>query len=120
MPLLHVIVLGIIQGLTEFLPVSSSAHLALIPKLLGWEDQGLAFDIALHAGTLAAILIYFFEDWVQRLPSSSPLVRACYLQRRLAKSPTCSIHHMTVAYLKATYDHAGEAYRKILAECEVD
>src|SRR5207244_2984413 len=65
MSLLHVIVLGIIQGLTEFLPVSSSAHLALIPKLLGWEDQGLAFDIALHAGTLAAILIYFFEDWVQ-------------------------------------------------------
>ena len=65
MPLLHVIVLGIIQGLTEFLPISSSAHLALIPKLLGWQDQGLAFDIALHAGTLAAILIYFFQDWVQ-------------------------------------------------------
>jgi undecaprenyl-diphosphatase len=65
MPLLHVIVLGIIQGLTEFLPISSSAHLALIPKLLGWEDQGLSFDIALHAGTLAAILIYFFKDWVQ-------------------------------------------------------
>ena len=65
MPLLHVIVLGIIQGLTEFLPISSSAHLALIPKLLGWEDQGLAFDIALHAGTLAAIVIYFFQDWLQ-------------------------------------------------------
>src|SRR6266852_7755976 len=65
MSLLHVIVLGIIQGLTEFLPISSAAHLALIPKLLGWEDQGLAFDIALHAGTLAAILIYFFQDWVQ-------------------------------------------------------
>src|SRR6266852_1018074 len=65
MPLLHVILLGIIQGLTEFLPISSSAHLALIPKLLGWADQGLAFDIALHVGTLAAILIYFFQDWVQ-------------------------------------------------------
>jgi len=65
MPLLHVIVLGIIQGLTEFLPISSSAHLAVIPKLLGWADQGLAFDIALHAGTLAAILIYFFSDWTQ-------------------------------------------------------
>ena len=65
MPLLHVLVLGIIQGLTEFLPISSSAHLALIPKLLGWEDQGLAFDIALHAGTLAAILVYFFQDWIQ-------------------------------------------------------
>jgi undecaprenyl-diphosphatase len=65
MPLLHVILLGIIQGLTEFLPISSSAHLALIPQLLGWQDQGLAFDIALHAGTLLAILVYFFADWVQ-------------------------------------------------------
>jgi undecaprenyl-diphosphatase len=67
MPLLQVIVLGIVQGLTEFLPISSSAHLAVIPQLLGWPDQGQAFDIALHAGTLAAILVYFFRDWVQIL-----------------------------------------------------
>ncbi len=65
MPLLQVIVLGIIQGLTEFLPISSSAHLAVIPQLLGWPDQGLAFDIALHAGTLAAVLLYFWRDWLQ-------------------------------------------------------
>lgn len=65
MPLLHVIVLGVIQGLTEFLPISSSAHLALVPWLFGWEDQGLSFDIALHIGTLGAVLIYFFQDWVQ-------------------------------------------------------
>jgi undecaprenyl-diphosphatase UppP len=64
-PLLHAIILGIIQGLTEFLPVSSSAHLALIPWLLGWNDQGLSFDIALHVGTLAAVIVYFFRDWVQ-------------------------------------------------------
>jgi undecaprenyl-diphosphatase len=69
MPLLQVIVLGIIQGLTEFLPVSSSAHLAVIPRLLGWPDQGQAFDIALHAGTLAAILLYFYRDWLQILGS---------------------------------------------------
>jgi undecaprenyl-diphosphatase len=65
MPLLQVIVLGIIQGLTEFLPISSTAHLVVIPKLLGWPDQGLAFDIALHVGTLVAVLIYFFRDWLQ-------------------------------------------------------
>jgi undecaprenyl-diphosphatase len=65
MPLLQAIILGIVQGLTEFLPVSSTAHLAVIPWLLGWRDPGLAFDIALHVGTLAAVLLYFFRDWVQ-------------------------------------------------------
>jgi undecaprenyl-diphosphatase len=65
MSLLEVIVLGIVQGLTEFLPVSSTAHLVLIPQLLGWPDPGLSFDIALHVGTLAAVLIYFFRDWLQ-------------------------------------------------------
>ena len=65
MPLFQAIVLGIVQGLTEFLPISSTAHLALIPWLFGWADPGLAFDIALHVGTLAAVLIYFFRDWVQ-------------------------------------------------------
>jgi undecaprenyl-diphosphatase len=65
MPLLEVIILGIVQGLTEFLPVSSTAHLALIPWLFGWPDPGLSYDIALHVGTLAAVLIYFFRDWIQ-------------------------------------------------------
>ena len=65
MPLLEVIVLGLVQGLTEFLPISSTAHLALVPWLFGWQDPGLGFDIALHAGTLAAILVYFYRDWVQ-------------------------------------------------------
>src|SRR6202047_4987413 len=67
MPLIEAIVLGIVQGLTEFLPISSTAHLILIPWLLGWKDPGLAFDVALHVGTLAAILIYFFRDWLQVL-----------------------------------------------------
>lgn len=59
---LHVIVLAIVQGLTEFLPVSSSAHLILVPELTDWEDQGLAFDVALHLGSLGAVLIYFRHD----------------------------------------------------------
>jgi len=65
MPIYQAIVLAIVQGFTEFLPVSSSAHLFLVPWLLGWPDQGLDFDIALHIGTLVAVLVYFFKDWLQ-------------------------------------------------------
>jgi undecaprenyl-diphosphatase len=57
------IVLGIVQGLTEFLPISSSGHLILVPQLLGWDDQGLAFDVGLHVGTTVALLAYFWRDW---------------------------------------------------------
>lgn len=67
MPLVQVIVLAILQGITEFLPISSSAHLALTPWLFGWADQGLEFDIALHFGTLFSVLIYFFRDWLRIL-----------------------------------------------------
>ena len=59
MELSHIIVLALVQGISEFLPISSSAHLVLVPKLLGWADQGLAFDVAVHVGTLAAILFYY-------------------------------------------------------------
>jgi undecaprenyl-diphosphatase len=59
------VILAVVQGVTEFLPISSSAHLALAPWLLGWTDQGLAFDIALHFGTLLAVAAYFFRDWLQ-------------------------------------------------------
>jgi len=62
MDIVQAIWLAIIQGLTEFLPISSSGHLILIPKLLGWPDQGLAFDVAVHVGTLAAVVFYFRED----------------------------------------------------------
>jgi undecaprenyl-diphosphatase len=65
MPLYQVVVLAVVQGITEFLPISSSAHLALAPWLLKWADQTLVFDIALHFGTLAAVLIYFWRDWAQ-------------------------------------------------------
>lgn len=57
------IILGILQGLTEFLPISSSAHLILLPWLLGWRAMGLTFDVMLHAGTLLALLVYFRRQW---------------------------------------------------------
>jgi undecaprenyl-diphosphatase len=65
MPLYQVIVLALIQAFTEFLPISSQAHLWFAPWLFGWKDPGLTFDVALHAGTLVAVLIYFFRDWIQ-------------------------------------------------------
>ncbi|HEX3880141.1 MAG TPA: undecaprenyl-diphosphate phosphatase [Bryobacteraceae bacterium] len=65
MPIYQIVVLGIVQGLTEFLPVSSSGHLYLTSWLLGWKTEGLDFDIMLHLGTLVAVLLYFGRDWVQ-------------------------------------------------------
>jgi undecaprenyl-diphosphatase len=62
--LVEAIVLGAVQGLAEFLPISSSAHLALVPWLLGWESHGLTFDLALHLGTSIALLGYFWRDWL--------------------------------------------------------
>jgi undecaprenyl-diphosphatase len=67
MPLLQVIVLAVVQGITEFLPISSTAHLYLTSWLLGWQAEALDFDIALHIGTLLAILLYFLRDWLQVL-----------------------------------------------------
>jgi undecaprenyl-diphosphatase len=64
MSLIHAIIFALVQALTEFLPVSSTAHLVLFPWLLHWQDPGLAFDVALHAGTLLAVIVYFFKDWL--------------------------------------------------------
>lgn len=64
MALLQVIVLAVVQGITEFLPISSTAHLILVPWLLGWQDPGLTFNVVLHAGTLVAVLVYFARVWV--------------------------------------------------------
>ena len=61
--MLKAIILGIVQGIGEFLPISSSAHLILVPYLFGWQQSGMAFDIALHFGTLMAVLVVFFREW---------------------------------------------------------
>jgi undecaprenyl-diphosphatase len=64
MAFMHVFILALVQGLTEFLPISSSAHLILAPLLNGWRDQGIAFDISVHVGTLSAVIIYFRHELV--------------------------------------------------------
>lgn len=63
MEIFKAVILGIVQGIAEFLPISSSAHLILLPYLFGWEESGLAFDVALHFGTMMAVLVVFFKDW---------------------------------------------------------
>jgi undecaprenyl-diphosphatase len=67
MPIYQAIVLAIVQGLTEFLPISSTAHLWLVPWILNWKDPGLTYDIALHAGTLVAVLGYFWRYWLEMI-----------------------------------------------------
>ena len=74
MTVFQALVLGILQGLSEFLPISSSAHLALAPWILHWRDPGLAFDVALHFGTLVAVLWYFRAEWVALLLAARDIV----------------------------------------------
>lgn len=71
MSLFEGVFMGIVQGLTEFLPVSSSAHLVLVPWLFGFETPGLVFDVALHVGTLLAVVAYFWREWLQLIQAGS-------------------------------------------------
>lgn len=75
MTLFEAVVLAVLQGFTEFLPISSSGHLVLVPALLGWDDQGLAFDIAVHFGSLIAVVAYFRRDIVAMCASLGSVVR---------------------------------------------
>ena len=72
------LVMGIVQGLTEFLPISSSGHLIFVPWLFGWDDpflESLAFSVVLHGGTLAALLVYFRDDWRRLIPAGFATLR---------------------------------------------
>ena len=115
---IEVLVLSIVQGLTEFLPVSSSAHLVFVPKLFNWADQGLAFDVATHVGTLFAVIIYFrkeifviIKDWVlsikhQKKVGESKLAWALIL----ATIPTCVaglfLHSYVEEYARSSFNIA--------------
>ena len=76
--LFQALIMGIVQGLTEFLPISSSGHLIVVPFLLGWDDPfitSLAFSVMLHAGTLLALLVYFRADWLRLVPAGLATIR---------------------------------------------
>lgn len=75
MTVFQAIVLGVIQGLSEFLPISSSAHLTLAPWLFGWNDPGLDFDVALHLGTLIALVWFFWQEWIALAVAFGTIVR---------------------------------------------
>lgn len=75
----HAIILGIIQGLTEALPISSSAHLVIFPWFFNWQYQGLSFDVALHVGTALAFVIYFLNDWIE-------IISAAFTREKLPKN----------------------------------
>jgi undecaprenyl-diphosphatase len=65
MSIIQAIVYGIVQGIAEFLPISSTAHLVLVPWLFDWKDPGVVFDVALHLGTAAAVILFFLKDWIR-------------------------------------------------------
>jgi undecaprenyl-diphosphatase len=80
-------IIGLIQGLTEFIPISSSAHLEIVPWIFGWDDDGivgtLAFDVFLHLGTLVALVVYFFRDWLRYIGAWFASLR----ERRIGEDP---------------------------------
>jgi len=107
------IVLGILQGLAEFLPISSSAHLTLAPWVFRWEDPGLAFDVALHAGTLVALAWYFRTDWIELAQAGLAILR----KRRIETAIEKRLMLLVVATIpggiagKLLNDYAEQAFR---------
>ncbi|MEJ7810945.1 MAG: undecaprenyl-diphosphate phosphatase [Gemmatimonadaceae bacterium] len=91
------LVLGIIQGLAEFLPISSSAHLALAPWIFGWPEPGLAFDVALHVGTLAAVLWFFQDEWLRLVRAALDIAR----KRRVETETEWRVIYLILATIPA-------------------
>jgi undecaprenyl-diphosphatase len=104
---IHAGVLGLVQGLTEFLPISSSGHLVVIPKLLGWTDQGVGFDIVLHLATLTAVLIYFRKDlsavlqgtFTKSYTREAKMGRKLGMELAIATIPVVLVGALLVGYL---------------------
>jgi undecaprenyl-diphosphatase len=113
MTVFQAVVLGLVQGLAEFLPISSSAHLVLVPWVFGWPDPGLAFDVALHVGTLVAVLWYFRNEWVRLTQSAFALLRT----RRVDTEEKRRFLHIVVATIPAAIggllleDYAESTFR---------
>jgi undecaprenyl-diphosphatase len=117
MTLGEAILYGAVQGITEYLPISSSAHLILLPRFLGTEDPGLSFDVFLHAGTLAATLIYFWQDWREVLagvPFIGPWVERRSRPRRHDSPPRDSWKYLAIGTVPALI--AGVLVHKLAEE----
>ncbi len=117
--LVQALVMGLVQGLTEFLPISSSGHLIALPALLGWDDpfiESLAFSVMLHVGTLAALLAYFREDWRRLVPAGLAALRDRSFRgdpdRRLAWLLAAATIPAVVAGFLLN-DLADEAFREV-------
>jgi undecaprenyl-diphosphatase len=104
--LTQALVLGLIQGLSEFLPISSSAHLALAPWLLHWPDPGLAFDVALHVGTLVAVLWFFRAQWISLIIAAKNIV----VNRRVVSEEERRVVFLIIATIPGAI--AGLAFEK--------
>lgn len=101
MDLFRAAVLGVVQGLSEFLPISSSGHLILVPALFRWDDQGLAFDVGLHGGTLAALLAYFWRDWYVMFRAAGKDALAGRVQPRRWSEPTRLLAYLALGSVPA-------------------
>lgn len=113
MTVFQAIVLGILQGLSEFLPISSSAHLSLTPWLFGWEHPGLEFDVALHFGTLIALVWFFWQEWVTLFKAFVKIVRTRRIEteseRRFAFVVVATVPGALAGYL--LQDYARSVFR---------
>jgi undecaprenyl-diphosphatase len=107
MTVFQAIVMGLVQGLSEFLPISSSAHLALTPWLLGWPAPGLAFDVALHLGTLIALVWFFWQEWITLAKAFFSILRKRKLEteseRRVAFVVVATIPGAIAGFLLQDY-----------------
>jgi undecaprenyl-diphosphatase len=107
MTVFQAIVLGIVQGLSEFLPISSSAHLALTPWAFGWKDPGLAFDVALHLGTLIALVWFFWQEWITLARAFFAIVRKRRIEteseRRFAYVAVATVPGAAAGYILKDY-----------------
>jgi undecaprenyl-diphosphatase len=114
--LLQVTVLAIVQGITEFLPISSSGHLALVPVLTSWPDQGLAMDVAVHVGTLFAVVLYFWRDVASAALGTLQLIggRSTPASRLAFYLIIC-----TIPVVIAGWFMSGSGYYKYLRSAEV-
>jgi undecaprenyl-diphosphatase len=104
--ILQAVVLGCVQGLTEFVPISSSGHLVIVPEVLGWAPPGLAFDVLLHIGSLIALVVYFFRDLMELLTG---VIKGDKKQRRLLRLLIVGTVPAVIAAL-ALSDYFDKAY----------